>query len=80
MVFNTGQLLLSGLLSSLLGGLLGGLLLLLLLESLLGSDLLHNLLLLNEEGTENTTYESQIHRELTGHAGTCGRGYHHKHE
>ena len=55
-VFNTGRLLLSGLLGRLLSRLLGGLLLvLLLLKSLLGSDLLHNLLLLNEESTENAT-------------------------
>ena len=48
------ELLLSGLLGRLLGGLLGSLLsLFLLLLSLGDSDLLDNLLLLNEESTEN---------------------------
>ena len=51
------DLLLSGLLGSLLGGLLGGLLLLLLL-SLLLSHLLHNLLLLDQERTENAMRET----------------------
>ena len=61
MVFNTGRLLLSGLLGRLLGRLLGGLLLiLLLLHSLLGSDLLHNLLLFNEESAENAIESDYI--------------------
>ena len=72
------DLILSGLLGSLLSGLLGGLLLLLLL-SLLLSHLLHNLLLLDQESTENAMRD-RAEGTTTDRAGTCGRDYHRRHE
>ena len=74
---HTTSLLLSGLLRALLRSLLRRLLLLLLL-SLLLSHLLHNLLLLDQERTENAM-RKRVEGTTTDRAGTCGRGCHRRH-
>ena len=73
----TPPLLLLALLRALLRGLLRRLLLLLLL-SLLLSHLLHNLLLLDQERTENAI-RKRVEGITTDRAGTCGRGCHRRH-
>ena len=74
----TPPLLLLALLRALLRSLLRRLLLLLLL-SLLLSHLLHNLLLLDQESTENAMRD-RAEGTTTDRAGTCGRDYHRRHE
>ena len=73
------RLLLSGLLSSLLSRLLRGFLLLLLLHSLHWSNLLHDLLLLNQECTQNAI-QSLAPDTLTDHEHIYGTDFRHKHE
>ena len=73
----TPPLLVLALLRALLRGLLRQLLILLLL-SLLLSHLLHNLLLLDQERTENAI-RKRVEGTTTDRAGTCGRGCHRRH-